>query len=135
MVEELIQLTIYGTSFSIMSFVYGIIVRRDSKTNQYTFLWSTRFTRYWKAAVAAFVNALIGIGVEQWAVQPYLITLFAQHGDKVLQLFLCGVGGLLATIWLHMGLTKQTKMRIIWAMLCFFVGVGFVEGLRIMPLW
>ena len=135
MVETTVSWAAYFSAFSIISLVFSVIVRKEDGTGQYKFLWSTQFVKFWKVMIAVGILTLIAIGIEEFILQPYLIQLYEQHQDKVNQLLLGGIGGLFMTIWLHIGLTKKTAPKAIWATISFFSGLAIVEGLRILPLW
>jgi hypothetical protein len=85
--------------------------------------------------IAASILTLIGIGIEEFVLQPYLLSLYEQHQDKIWQLLLGSIGGLFMTIWFHTGLTKKTKPKIVWATISFFSALAIVDGLRIVTLW
>jgi hypothetical protein len=133
--QTAIQIAASGATFSVMSFVFGIVVHKEHETGQYKFFMHNKFTKFYKAMIALVINALIGLAIEKWLVEPYVMSLYSAHIDKIGQFALVGVIGLVTSTWYHVGLTKSKKARAIWGLLCVLCAFLLFEGLRVLPLW
>jgi hypothetical protein len=118
-----------------MSFFTHILVKKDDSSGRFILRGDYHYTSNLKAAVVLAVNIAIGVGVEELAVQPYLISAYEAHLGKIYQLLIASIIAFFLTIWWHTGITEDPRKIAYFVIACIVSGFLLLEGFRFIVLW
>ncbi|WP_148701866.1 hypothetical protein [Candidatus Nitrososphaera evergladensis] len=133
--DVLVQWAAYGSAFSIMSFFSSILVHKDGASDRYIFRGDHHYTSNFKAAIAILITVVVGIAVEEFVLQPYLISVYEVNLGKIVQLLVASGLALFLTIWWHAGLMDKAENILGFIGGCVLAATLFADGFRVIPLW